>query len=309
MASSIAITPNLLVRAFQISDFLKAAKLPYPTEEAKSIITGIVNERLRPPVSKEPTTRTTQRALSAEPTSYPADWAVDRSKFVTDTRAFVVEYNNWYGESRARSGTVTPPRKDYSTGATPVHTPNAPEREKPTRASFDFEGAINKLVLPSIERDRPATAPVGAISSTGETTEPSNPSHSTGPTTPGPTMPEQNFQNSGFTEQQLATLRALIGESRATPGERGERGERGEPGPPDGNGGSERWNAQEIGFFDPHYDGKTAATASAVEHAGKDTYFRDVHVFIEKIKDMATIKEAEMVRNNLYTCLRGTALE
>ena len=53
-------------------------------------------------------------------TRYPANppsrtnhfWAVDRGKLVTNVRAFVV---------RTRSGTVTPPRKDYTTGATPVH--------------------------------------------------------------------------------------------------------------------------------------------------------------------------------------------
>lgn len=50
------------------------------------------------------------------------------------------------------------------------------------------------------------------------------------------------------------------------------------------------------------------ASQLSIEHAGKDTYFRDVHLFTERIKDIAAVKNAELVRNNLNTCLRGTAL-
>lgn len=57
------------------------------------------------------------------------------------------------------------------------------------------------------------------------------------------------------------------------------------------------------------YDSKSAVTGNAVEHAGKDTYFRDVHLFIERIKDIAVVKDTSLVRQTLYTCLRGVALE
>ena len=70
-----------------------------------------------------------------------------------------------------------------------------------------------------------------------------------------------------------------------------------------------RWNAGDVGFFDPHYEGKTAETGSPIEHTGKETFFRDFHLFIERAKEVATIKGGEMVRNNLWSCLRGTALE
>ncbi|KAL8636664.1 MAG: hypothetical protein Q9228_005964, partial [Teloschistes exilis] len=50
--------------------------------------------------------------------------------------------------------------------------------------------------------------------------------------------------------------------------------------------GSPQWNAADLGFFDPNYDGKSASTASPIEHAGKDTFFRDVHLFIERAKDL-----------------------
>ena len=69
-----------------------------------------------------------------------------------------------------------------------------------------------------------------------------------------------------------------------------------------------RWNAAEIEFFDPLYDEKSAATENAIEHSEKDIYFRNVHVFIEKVKDMTQIKDDILIRNNLYSCLRDIAL-
>jgi len=46
-----------------------------------------------------------------------------------------------------------------------------------------------------------------------------------------------------------------------------------------------------------------------MEHTGKETYFRDVIIFIDRIKDVARIRGAEFVRSNLQLCLRGEALE
>ncbi len=69
-----------------------------------------------------------------------------------------------------------------------------------------------------------------------------------------------------------------------------------------------RWNAREIGFYDPHYDGKTVHTAAPIEHADKDTYFCDIHLFLDRAKRFLPTKGAGMVRENLWLNLRGTAL-
>ena len=55
----------------------------------------------------------------------------------------------------------------------------------------------------------------------------------------------------------------------------------------------------DVGFFNPFYDGKSNDIAAGVEHAGKETYFRDVLIFIDRIKDVARVKGAELLRNNL----------
>jgi len=55
------------------------------------------------------------------------------------------------------------------------------------------------------------------------------------------------WQKTGFSEQQWNALQSLIGGIRATRV-------------------PNRWNAAEIGFFDPYYGDKIAGTAPAVHH-------------------------------------------
>ena len=45
-----------------------------------------------------------------------------------------------------------------------------------------------------------------------------------------------------------------------------------------------------------------------MEHAGKDAYFRDVHVFVDKIIDVSRTK-SDVVRQNLQLCFRGSVLK
>ena len=76
-----------------------------------------------------------------------------------------------------------------------------------------------------------------------------------------------------------------------------------------GNGnGMERFVPQDVGFFDPFYNGKLINTGFVMEHAGKNTYFRDVHVFIDKIIDVSRTKN-DLVRQNLQFCFRNSILK
>ena len=104
------------------------------------------------------------------------------------------------------------------------------------------------------------------------------------------------------------------------PRQPGQQGPAGPPGPP-GNpgqtgpagahgqaagGGSDRWNAADLGFFDPHLD-KSYGDGDIVT-VGKDIYYRSVILFVERIKDLVSTKGATLVRANLNTALRGAAL-
>jgi hypothetical protein len=57
------------------------------------------------------------------------------------------------------------------------------------------------------------------------------------------------------------------------------------------------------------YDNKFTFTKEFIEHAEKNIYFRDVHLFVERIKNVAKIKNAAQIRENLFTCLRELALQ
>ena len=98
--------------------------------------------------------------------------------------------------------------------------------------------------------------------------------------------------------------RIIIQVSAEAQREPGFPGSPGLPGPPGiagmtGNGsGAERFVPQNVGFFDPFYDGKSINTGSVMEHAGKDTYFRDV-----------TRTKGDVVRQNLQLCFRSPTLE
>ena len=120
----------------------------------------------------------------------------------------------------------------------------------------------------------------------------------------------RNYQGTGFTQQQWTALQSLM-RAPGPPGPPGQQGPQGLPGEPGATGitatGSDRWNPADLGYFDPHLD-KSYGEGEIVT-VGKDLYFRSVILFVERIKDLATVKGDALVRTNLNTSLRGAALK
>ena len=56
------------------------------------------------------------------------------------------------------------------------------------------------------------------------------------------------------------------------------------------------------------YDGKSVIIENHIEHIEKNIYFQDVHLFIERIKDITVIKNAKMIKNHFYTYFRNIVL-
>ena len=107
-----------------------------------------------------------------------------------------------------------------------------------------------------------------------------------------------------------AAVSQYVRDNPAQPGPPGERGPPGTDGLDGGSAGQPRWNPSDVGFFNPMYEDKSAASgAPSMEHTPKETYFRDVHLFLEHARDVASLKGDELVRTNLWTCLKGPALE
>jgi hypothetical protein len=57
------------------------------------------------------------------------------------------------------------------------------------------------------------------------------------------------------------------------------------------------------------YESKFVLTEEFIEHAEKNIYFRDVHLFLKRVKNVAKVKNAAQIRENLFTCLRELALQ
>ena len=70
-----------------------------------------------------------------------------------------------------------------------------------------------------------------------------------------------------------------------------------------------KWNSADIGFFDSHFNDKTIATTSAMKHSEKNIYFRDIHLFFERCSNIAAIKDDQLIRDNLFICLRELTLQ
>ena len=69
------------------------------------------------------------------------------------------------------------------------------------------------------------------------------------------------------------------------------------------------WNAQKINFFDFFYDDKTIVIDDSIIHVDKKIYYKNVHFFVNRIKNMITIKNKKFFRENLWICLRSRALK
>ena len=58
-----------------------------------------------------------------------------------------------------------------------------------------------------------------------------------------------------------------------------------------------------IEFFDLFYNSKFNKTILKIKHARKKIYFKNIIIFIDKIKDVIRVKKIELLRNNLQIYL------
>jgi hypothetical protein len=71
----------------------------------------------------------------------------------------------------------------------------------------------------------------------------------------------------------------------------------------------DRWTISNIEFFDLMYDNKFTFTKEFIKHVEKDIYFRDVHIFLKRVKNVIRVKNVNQVRKNLFISLRDLTLQ
>jgi hypothetical protein len=67
------------------------------------------------------------------------------------------------------------------------------------------------------------------------------------------------------------------------------------------------WRIEEFGLFEPDLPIDDRHPPGDVVTVGRDTIYRNVDAFIERIKDAIRTKTPATVRDNLHLCLRGQA--
>ena len=65
------------------------------------------------------------------------------------------------------------------------------------------------------------------------------------------------------------------------------------------------FKATDVGFFD--FKLKDFYDADDVIQVDRDVYYRNVFLFVKRIKNAVTLHETEIVRVNIFSCLRGIA--
>ena len=75
------------------------------------------------------------------------------------------------------------------------------------------------------------------------------------------------------------------------------------------NNDNSRWNVAELEFFDSMYDNRSINIGQVMKHTGKDIYFRNIHLFLDRVKDMTIIHDDQFIRENLFICLKSAALQ
>ena len=105
----------------------------------------------------------------------------------------------------------------------------------------------------------------------------------------------------GFTKAQLVQLRAMIIEFHVvsdssklfdSPEKPGAQ----RPSDVNVNNEIERFNLDNVNYFDSFYESKSVDIVFAIEHIGKSIFFRDIHVFIDRVKNVARVKNDVILR-------------
>lgn len=70
---------------------------------------------------------------------------------------------------------------------------------------------------------------------------------------------------------------------------------------------TERWNQADLGYFDPHFD--RAHGEGEIVSLGKEVYYQNLVLFVQRIQSIVIFKGAALVKANIATSIRGSALE
>ena len=69
-----------------------------------------------------------------------------------------------------------------------------------------------------------------------------------------------------------------------------------------------QFQSKYLDFFDSFHDDKSVAIDAIMKSTSESIVFRDVHLFMTRARDFAVTKDEDIVRRNLFQCLKNDAL-
>ena len=69
-----------------------------------------------------------------------------------------------------------------------------------------------------------------------------------------------------------------------------------------------QFQSKHLNFFDSFHDDKFVTIDATMKFINENIVFRDVHLFMTKTKNFAVTKNENIVRRNLFQCLKNNAL-
>ena len=71
----------------------------------------------------------------------------------------------------------------------------------------------------------------------------------------------------------------------------------------------DRFNSKKLNFFNFFLNNKFDFIDSSMKHINDDTMFRDVYLFITRVKNFVVVHETKMIRKNLFRCLQNDVID
>ena len=337
-SSSSTLSDQTVATAFAIFTFLQSGhryRQDVP-DEIIHTVNSIVATSRRPadiPTSRGRTTRTSE---SVEPTQFPAEWALGPDPFASAVRRFHTDTVQ-YRQTRAYQSFLLIARSPPSADT----TPDRPTEQKRSATPEPSTAGAEKPSAPRSERFRhdhvapvhgkndPRAPSYSPLTEKSNITSDSNPTTGSNPLNTrrtsetsaeeaiyphpiGPELPKDYHSMATLDPTIQAAITTAVTAAVAQVAAQFQQQRTATDGTADE--GAKRpviQSSQDIEYFDPTYENPDNPndTASPIVNNGRHTFYRDVYVFIDRLKDLAAETTGEQrIRELLPGCLKGEAL-
>ena len=78
----------------------------------------------------------------------------------------------------------------------------------------------------------------------------------------------------------------------------------------DNDDNDDQWNSIDLKFYDSHYNDKSIDNDTLfIKHVDKNNYFRNIYLFVNKIKRTTKTKKKQIIRDNFLFSFHDTILK